>query len=123
MEKKILIVDDDAGVLDVLDQALSGEGFTVVLAEQAGDVFKLIDEHQPDLLIIDYILHGINGGEICHQVKTNGLTKHLPVMILSAHPRVIGSLGYYNCDKFVAKPFDLDDLFNAVHSLLEPANA
>ncbi|RFZ81342.1 response regulator [Mucilaginibacter terrenus] len=122
MEKRILIVDDDAAILDVLNEALCGDGFSVKMAEGGDDVFKLIDEYQPDLVIIDYILNGINGGEICHQIKTNRKTSYLPVIILSAHPRVISSLGYYNCDEFIAKPFDLDYLLSKVHGLVEHAS-
>lgn len=107
---KILVIDNDKAVLDVLNEALSYDDFEVKTSATADDIFRVLDEFQPDLLIIDYILSGINGGEICHQVKSKPKTSKLPVIIISAYPRVLLSLGTYGCDKFVSKPFDLYDL-------------
>lgn len=118
-KKKVLVIDDDEAVLDVMKEALTYEGFEVKIADKADDVQAMISSYNPDLLLIDYILKGINGGEICHQVKDNGKAKKLPVIIVSAYPRVITSLGDYGCDKFIAKPFDLDDLIGSIKSVLK----
>jgi DNA-binding response OmpR family regulator len=74
-KKKVLVIDDDEAVLDVMKEALIYEGFEVKTADRADDVQAMISTYQPDLLLIDYILKGINGGEICHQVKDNGKEK------------------------------------------------
>ena len=118
-KKKVLVIDDDEAVLDVMKEALTYEGFEVKIADKADDVQAMINTYQPDLLLIDYILKGINGGEICHQVKDNGREKKLPVIIVSAYPKVLTSLGDYGCDKFIAKPFDLDDLVGCIKSVLQ----
>jgi DNA-binding response OmpR family regulator len=118
-KKKVLVIDDDEAVLDVMKEALIYEGFEVKTADRADDVQAMISTYQPDLLLIDYILKGINGGEICHQVKDNGREKKLPVIIVSAYPKVLTSLGDYGCDKFIAKPFDLDDLVGSIKSVLQ----
>jgi DNA-binding response OmpR family regulator len=118
-KKKVLVIDDDEAVLDVMKDALIYEGFEVKTADRADDVQAMISTYQPDLLLIDYILKGINGGEICHQVKDNGKEKKLPVIIVSAYPKVLTSLGDYGCDKFIAKPFDLDDLVGSIRSVLQ----
>jgi DNA-binding response OmpR family regulator len=118
-KKKVLVIDDDEAVLDVMKEALIYEGFEVKTADRADDVQAMISTYQPDLLLIDYILKGINGGEICHQVKDNGKEKKLPVIIVSAYPKVLTSLGDYGCDKFIAKPFDLDDLVGSIRSVLQ----
>jgi two-component system CheB/CheR fusion protein len=68
----------------------------------------------------DYILDGINGREICHQIKANPATCFLPVVIISAYPKVLLSLGTYGCDKFIAKPFDLNYLTSSINELLVP---
>jgi CheY-like chemotaxis protein len=65
------------------------------------DIFALIEKFNPDLIILDYILNGINGGELCHQVKHNSKTSLIPVIIYSAYTKVIQSLGDYGCDAFV----------------------
>src|SRR6478609_961034 len=101
-ERRILVVDDDADILDVMQEALKDQGFDVKIAEQTDDIFGLIKEYDPHLVMIDYILKGINGGELCHQIKTNPDTRHLPVVLLSAYPRVLNSLGNYGADEFIA---------------------
>ncbi|HEY9003988.1 MAG TPA: response regulator [Mucilaginibacter sp.] len=117
--KKVLILDNDEGVLDVMNEALNYEGFDVKIIEETDNIFSVIDDYDPDLVILDYILSGINGGEICHQIKANPKTTDLPVMIMSAYPKVIRSLGYYGCDDFIAKPFDLDDIVERIKNLID----
>ena len=117
--KRVLIVDNDPGVLDIMQEALSYEGLQVTCVDGANDIFKLIDQHKPDLLMIDYLLDGINGGELCHQLKENAETRHLPVIIMSAYPRVLLSLGTYNSDDFIAKPFDLEDVVSRIRKLAD----
>jgi DNA-binding response OmpR family regulator len=118
-KKKVLVIDDDEAVLDVMKEALVYEGFEVKIADKADDIQSMISTYRPDLLLIDYILNGINGGEICHQLKENNSTGKLPVIIVSAYPRVLTSLGLYGCDKFIPKPFDLDDLVGSIKSVLQ----
>jgi len=118
-KKKVLVIDDDEAVLDVMKEALIYEGFEVKIADKADDIQSMISTYSPDLLLIDYILNGINGGEICHQLKESNITGKLPVIIVSAYPRVLTSLGLYGCDKFIPKPFDLDDLVGSIKSVLQ----
>lgn len=110
MLKRILVIDNDPGILDAMQEVLIYEGYEVMVKEDASDILDMVQQHQPDLLLIDYILNGINGGELCHQVKENDQTCHLPVILMSAYPRVLQSLGHYGFDDFISKPFDLTDL-------------
>jgi DNA-binding response OmpR family regulator len=119
MSKRILIIDDDTDVLEIMEAALDYEGFKVVTSPVADNYQDLIRRNQIDLIIIDYLLNGINGGEICHQIKTCPEFGHLPVIIYSASPRVLQSLGYYGCDSFIPKPFDLADIVGQVTGLLQ----
>jgi DNA-binding response OmpR family regulator len=116
--KKVLVLDNDGDVLDIMQEALNYEGFQVKIIEETDNIFAVIDDFDPDLIILDYILSGINGGEICHQIKANPKTTDVPVMIMSAYPRVIKSLGYYGCDDFISKPFDLDDIVERIKNLI-----
>lgn len=118
MSKRLLIIDNDVEVLNVMQEALVYEGFEVRIQEEPHDIFKVIDEYQPDLIMIDYILNGINGGETCHEIKVNPITSHIPVVIVSAYSKVILSLGNYRSDAFLAKPFGLDELVQLVNKLL-----
>jgi DNA-binding response OmpR family regulator len=122
-KKKVLVIDDDEAVLDIMEEALKYEGFEVKILSKADDIATLIDSYSPDILLIDYLLKGINGGEICHQVKTNPATRQVPVIIVSAYPKVLLSLGNYGCDKFIPKPFDLEDLVGSIKAILSAGKA
>jgi len=117
--KKVLLLDNDEDVLDVMQEALTYEGFEVKCIEQTDNILPEIERYRPDLVILDYLLDGINGGEICHQIKKNKKTSDLPVIIMSAYPRVMRSLDDYGCDDFIPKPFDLDDFTGRIQKLIE----
>ena len=119
MSKSILIVDDQTDVLDVLKEALEMEGYTVNALSYTEDIVRSVNQYQPDLVMLDFLLAGINGGEHCHFLKTNPLTSHIPVIMLSGYPRVLESLGNYGADAFIAKPFGLEQLTTTVKQLLE----
>ena len=121
MVKRLLILDDDPDVLEVMQEIFLYEGFEVKAIESTTDIFNEITDYKPHIIILDYILKGINGGEICHQIKTNHLTSAIPVVIVSAYTKVINSLGHYGCDSFIPKPFDITDLVSRVKDLLGAA--
>jgi len=120
--KRILILDNDSASLDIMEEILSGEGFDVITAEDTSDIFLLIARHSPDILIMDYILSGTNGGELCRQVKANKATGHLPVIIISAFSRIAASIYQCGCDDFIDKPFDIFDLINRVKAFADKAS-
>ncbi|HWD89167.1 MAG TPA: response regulator [Mucilaginibacter sp.] len=117
--KKVLLLDNDEDVLDVMQEALSYEGFEVKCIGQTNDIFPEIERYRPDVVILDYILDGVNGGEICHQIKENKKTSDMPVILVSAYPKVLWSLGDYGCDDFIPKPFDLDDFTGRILKLID----
>jgi DNA-binding response OmpR family regulator len=123
MGNRILLIDDDQDLLDILHEFLTGEGFVVKTLSKINELFVEIEAYKPDLIVIDYILYGpnefgTNGGEICHQIKINPKTSHIPVAILSAHPKVLFSLGTYNSDAVIPKPFDLVELADTLKGLI-----
>jgi DNA-binding response OmpR family regulator len=115
--KRILIVDNDQTILDVMEEVLGYEGFNVKTYSDTDNIFKCIDSFNPDIILIDYILNGINGGELCAQIKKTPETSHLPVVIISAYSKVLLSLGNYGCDDFISKPFELDNLISRITTL------
>jgi DNA-binding response OmpR family regulator len=122
MIKRLLILDNDEDVLEILQEVFIYEGYEVKALQYTTDIFGEIAVHQPHVIMLDYILDNINGGEICHQIKNNPSTCNLPVIIVSAYPKVIDSLGYYGCDKFIPQPFDIDALVHQVAQLIIPDN-
>lgn len=118
MSNRILIIDNDEAILDVMKDVLSDENYNVQTSLTAQGVFKIIEEFDPSLVLIDYILDDINGGEICHQIKKNEKTSHIPVIIFSGHSRVLKSLGTYSSDAIIEKPFDISHLVETVRNFL-----
>ncbi len=107
MLKSILILDDDQGVLEMLTELLTGEGYIVNGYAYTPDIFQLINQYEPDMIIVDYLMNGINGGEICAQVKKNESTAGIPVFLISGYEKVVRSLGDYRSDFFFPKPLNI----------------
>jgi len=122
MNKKILVIDDDSDIRELIETALTEAGFVVKALAEFDDIFKVIEEQKPDLILIDYLLRGINGGEFCSQIKHNPKTIQLPVILMSAHSRVLLSLGTYDCDEFIEKPFDIYNLISRLNYYLKNYN-
>jgi CheY-like chemotaxis protein len=118
MKKNILVVDDDEDSLVLLVEVLRYADFDACGIQQTSDIFEVINKVKPDLILMDYILKDINGGELCHQVKTNANTAHLPVVLISAYPRVLESLGRYGCDAFITKPVEINHLIASINDCL-----
>lgn len=111
---KIMIIDDQQDILDLMNDLLTPEGYRVTALKQVEDIFLEIEKNEPDIILIDFLLAGINGGELCAQIKKNPKTGHIPVIFLSAHSRVLESLGHYGYDDFIAKPFDIKDVLATI---------
>ena len=119
MSQKILIVDDDHDILNVLKDLLEHEGYEVIALDYTDSIINNITKYNPDLVMLDFLLAGVNGGELCHEIKINSQTSWMPVILLSAFPRVLDSLGNYGSDAFIAKPFDIDVVLKKVKECLE----
>lgn len=118
----VLIIEDDPDISDVLNTILSEEGYRITAISETGDIIKTVLDIEPHLIITDYILAGINGGEYCSQIKRDERTSHIPVIILSGYGRVLESLGHYGADRIVDKPFDNEKLCSIVDELLSIKN-
>ena len=118
MKRKILIIDDDHAVLEILNEWLSEDGFEVSAVPETNNVFDLIKKFNPNLVILDYLLKGLNGGELCQQIKQSAKFKKLPVIVFSAFPENVLSLDRFHCDLFVQKPFDLYLLTRKINELI-----
>lgn len=121
MENRILVVDDDPGILKAIDLSLTYCGFQVRPLLSGNNVFRMIDDFEPDLIILDYMLSGRNGGEICIELKNDPQKRAIPVIMLSAHPEAARRNEEFGCDSFLHKPFDLNVLVNEIKGYIDPA--
>lgn len=117
MKKRILILDDNQSVLDMLQEVLVYEGFEAIIIDETNDLFNLITLHQPALILLDFRLNGKNGGAWCEQLKSNPEFMHIPVILFTAYSNKGIEQGRFGCDDFIAKPFDLFDLIARIKRL------
>ena len=118
-KKKLLVVDDDADILEFLKVILEDEGYTFVTTDKDDYLEKLQDEPLPDLILLDLLLSGKDGREIVKYLKTNEKTNHIPVIMFSAHPSAREITKQAGADDFVAKPFEIDLFLKKVAQYLK----
>lgn len=116
--KKILVGEDDQSILEVIKIILEGEGFEIFAASDQENLHKLVNNHIPDLILLDIWLSGQDGGQIAKKLKSTNHTKHIPIILISANnetPKIAEEAGV---EDFILKPFDIDDLLNLVKKYL-----
>ena len=118
MLKRVLVLDDNQDILDIVHEALSYEQFEVTSVSESETVIPMMTETNPDLVVLDYRVAGLNGGEICRQIKSHPQFSNIPVIIFSAYINNERDLFAYGCDAVIGKPFNLTDLIEKVNSLI-----
>jgi DNA-binding response OmpR family regulator len=119
MSKRILAVDDDSDILDVLRIILEEEGYEVFTLANAKHVFDEVERNRPDLILLDVMLGGLDGRDICKALKEHLLFRDIPVVMISAsHNLDTLLLSPGAPDNFLAKPFDIDHLVEMVRTHL-----
>jgi len=118
MAKRILVLDDNQDILDIVHETLTYEQFDVRSTSRSDAVIPLVEEFLPDLVILDYRVSGLNGGELCKQIKSHPDFSDTPVIIFSAYINHNDELFDYGCDAIINKPFDLNELVEKVNGLL-----
>jgi Response regulators consisting of a CheY-like receiver domain and a winged-helix DNA-binding domain len=115
---KILVVDDERAVRDSLRRALELEGYEVDLAVDGADGLARISEGQPDVVILDVLMPGVDGLEVSRRVRNSG--NRVPVLMLTARDEVDDRVAGLDAgaDDYVTKPFALDELLARVRALL-----
>lgn len=123
MKSKILIIDDDSAVLEILSIWFEDEGFEVKSVLGTDNIFQLLERFHPDVILLDYLLKGDSGGEICLQIKDNHQYQHLPVVIFSVLSESAIVPEAFRCDAFIPKPFDLYLLTAQLNDLIFPVTS
>jgi two-component system phosphate regulon response regulator PhoB len=118
MPKNILIIEDDDDILAVLTAVLNFNNFSVNGISQTDDIIEAVKNYSPDLVLTDYMLPGLNGGQICRLIKKNKDTAHIPVILISAYHEMAISLVNFGYDAFVPKPFDINKLVKTINKFL-----
>lgn len=113
--KKIWVIDDDEGILEVVNIILTSAGYQVKTSLN-GQCFQNINKNgdRPDLILLDVLLSGEDGRDICKRLKSQEKTKDIPIIMLSAHSSAAKIKDLCGAEAFLAKPFDVDELIDMV---------
>jgi DNA-binding response OmpR family regulator len=114
MSKKILVIDDDEGILDALELMLESSGYQVETSADGEVLKKLNVVNAPNLILLDVLLSGEDGRELCKILKNKENTKEIPVLMISANPDARNGARLCGADDFLAKPFEMNDLLAKV---------
>ena len=117
MKTKILLVDDDPNIRQLVNLYLEKEGFEVSMADRGDAALKAFRQSPPDLMLLDLMLPGMDGWEVCREVRK---TSNLPIIMLTAKDetfdKVLGlELG---ADDYIVKPFDMKELVARIKAVL-----
>jgi DNA-binding response OmpR family regulator len=119
MKKRILILDDDPDILDILSFLLTEVGYEIQALDCGDTIFDDIKAFEPNLILMDVMLAGLDGRSICKNIKENQLTRFLPVILISGTHDLALSLHLPGApNDFIGKPFDIDHLLGRIEKQL-----
>jgi two-component system alkaline phosphatase synthesis response regulator PhoP len=117
---KVLIIDDDDDIALMIKMVLASEGFNATVCSTAFNFPHVPVEGKPNLIVMDMLLAGKDGRELCRKLKQEEATKNVPVLMMSAHPDAERSCRSAGADDFLIKPFEIKNLLIKAKRLLRP---
>ena len=123
MNINILIADDEPNQLELMSFNLSNAGYSIIKATNGKEAIELIENHSPDLIILDWMMPKMSGIDVCRTLRSRSETKQIPIIILSARSEDSDkSLGLdTGADDYISKPFSPKELISRVKALLRRA--
>jgi two-component system, chemotaxis family, response regulator PixH len=120
--KTILVVDDTLTQIEVLSQTLRQAGYNTIEAQSSEDAREKLTTHQPDAIVLDVVLPGISGFELCRELKQNPATQKIPIILCSTKG---GEMDKFwgmkqGASSYLVKPIEPDELLRAVKLLFLP---
>ena len=125
MAKKILVIEDDPATLRLVEYSLKQEGYQIITASNGLDGIRKALGESPDLVILDVMLPGMDGFEICYRLRSEPATKHLPILMFSAKAQEIDKdTGIkVGADDYLTKPSAPSEIVSHVEKLLAKKTA
>ncbi len=119
-QPSVLVVEDERAQREVLVYNLESEGFRVIKAEDGDEALLLIEEEQPDLILLDWMLPGTSGIEVCRQIKMRPALRATPVIMISARSEEVDKVRGLEtgADDYVVKPYSIKELVARMRSQL-----
>lgn len=116
--KKILVIDDDVTVVELLQMMFEEEAFLIQTLTSGARVQQQVVDFQPDLILLDVLLSGVDGRVVARTLKQQVATSRIPIIMLSATRTTEQTSRAAGADAFIAKPFDLEQLLGLVNAYL-----
>lgn len=117
MKTKVMVVDDDQGILEVIKIILEEEDYEVITIDDGTVVIDKVKEETPAVILLDIWMSGQDGGEITKQLKSSEHTREIPVIMISAKNDTEKVAMESGADDYITKPFDMDILLEKVKRL------
>ena len=118
MKKWIYVVEDNAGVRDIIEFLLTEEQYEVKVCATTLDFWQQMKRHRPDMVVLDVQLPDGNGIDVCAKLKQNITTHAIPVMMMSAGNHLSSIKSKCDAEDFINKPFDINDFVHRVEHYL-----
>jgi len=118
MAEKILVVDDEWELRNLLAEFLTGEGYDVIQASNGEEALELAEKEEPQVILLDVKMPGIDGIEVCRRLKEEDKTRFIPIIMVTALEDRDVDAFVEGADDFVTKPFSLVELSFRVKSML-----
>lgn len=115
----IMVLDDDPDICSMLKMVLDYHGYGAVDTDGEEPAKKILSENHVDLIIMDMLLSGADGTDICRRLKQDEQTSSIPILMFSAHPNAEKICLEAGADDFISKPFEMNDLINKIIFFLE----
>ena len=116
--KKILLIDDDPDIITVLQLLLKKKGYEVATASREEEAYNQVAVFQPHLIVLDVLLSGVDGRTICKKLKHSESSKHIPIIMFSAHPSAQKNMEDFGADDFIPKPFESSKILERIEAQL-----
>ncbi len=116
--KKILLIDDSKDLLDFFEILLEKRGYIVQTELGVKNVYQKLSDFSPDLIILDVMMWGKDGRELCAEIKKEWLYKDVQIILVSASPELLTDYEQFGACDFIEKPFAINTVYKKIESCL-----
>lgn len=114
-KKKVLVADDDASIIDVMQILLEENGYDVITAQNPADIDGLVTQN-PDIILLDIWMSGVSGNDVCKRIKSNNAYKNIPIIMFSANRDTKEIAMQCGANGFIAKPFEISEVLKVIEN-------
>ncbi|TMI94943.1 MAG: response regulator [Bacteroidetes bacterium] len=118
MMPKILVVDNDKDLLEMMEMSLSRLGYDITTLAKGSGFLSIIESIRPDIILLDIFLGDADGRNLCYQMKLHPAYQNIPVILYSAGHISFSTIQKSKADEFIVKPFEIDQLLGKIKELL-----